>query len=151
MVLVVEQSADASAKQASNAPRGKKHSVVDANVLRAPEISCSGGVHRELRSVAPVDNEQHDEQGDDIAADKIQNRHGSHRDSDHKTQDIDATQMIGHETRENAAGGIAHGADYKTERGQRSAGVPTLLAKGNNWLMTMSPAAQPHAYPTHIK
>ncbi len=30
-------------------------------------------------------------------------------------------------------------------------GMPTLLAKGTNWLMTIRPAAQPNAYATHIK
>ena len=30
-------------------------------------------------------------------------------------------------------------------------GMPTLLAKGTNWLMTIRPAAQPSAYAIHIK
>ena len=30
-------------------------------------------------------------------------------------------------------------------------GMPTLLAKGTSWLMTIRPAAQPSAYATHIR
>ena len=30
-------------------------------------------------------------------------------------------------------------------------GMPTLLAKGTNWLMTIRPAAQPNAYATHMR
>ncbi len=30
-------------------------------------------------------------------------------------------------------------------------GMPTLLAKGTSWLITIRPAAQPSAYAIHIK
>src|SRR5208282_2296317 len=30
-------------------------------------------------------------------------------------------------------------------------GIPTLLAKGTSWLMTIRPAAVPHAYAIHMK
>ena len=42
-----------------------------------------------------------------VAPGGVQRRHGDHGDSDHRTQDVDAAELVGHPTRQNASGGIA--------------------------------------------
>ena len=53
---------------------------------------------------------------------------------------------IRHPARQNAAGGVADRAHDQSHAspGPRS-GMPTLLANGTSWLMTISPAAHPSA------
>src|SRR5579864_6873753 len=62
VVLVIQQTTDASPEETGHAPGGEEHPVIDAHVLGAPEVGSSCGVDRKLGAVAPVNDEQHHEQ-----------------------------------------------------------------------------------------
>src|SRR5580693_1441799 len=56
IVILVEQSAaDAGSDDPGHAPGGKEHAIVDAGVLRAPEIGSGDAVDGELGAIAPID------------------------------------------------------------------------------------------------
>src|ERR1017187_2419859 len=67
MILVEQHSANARADDAGHAPGGEQHAVIDAGVPGAPEIRGGYPVHRQLRAVAPIDDEYRQVQQSDLA------------------------------------------------------------------------------------
>src|SRR5471030_339870 len=76
VILVEQRSANTRADDAGHAPRHEQHAVINAGVPGAPEVRCGGAVHRELRPVAPVDDEHRQVQRGDVAPGRVQRRHG---------------------------------------------------------------------------
>src|SRR5215469_4847995 len=113
VVAVVEHAADARAENARETEGGEEHAVVDACILRTPEISGGGAIHGQLRPVTPVDDEHDRVEQEEVTARVVERGHCDGYESDHNAQDVDPAEAVGHPTRKGAPHGIAAGADYQ--------------------------------------